>query len=83
MRSKFVADRISAHKKFGIEAAAMIVLVLSWTVRLNLSATELLSGEYGGVVCSVTPASAILDLNSVEVNSPPLSVRRLRSFVFD
>ena len=60
----------------------MVVRVLPWMVRLNRSATELLSGEYGGVVWSVTPSSAMFDRKSLEVNSPSLSVRKVSSFVF-
>ena len=50
LRNRFVAERISAHKNPGRDAATMSVLVLYFTVRLNLSATELLSGEKGGIV---------------------------------
>ena len=75
LRGMLTACSTSAYMYPGSDEVDMTILVLSCTVRFHLSATPLLSGERGGVVCSCTPSSAIDDSKAFEVNSPPLSVR--------
>ena len=56
--------------------SANIDLIISTNVLFNLSATPFCSGHFGMVSSCFIPSFFRQLLNSVEVNSPPFSVRR-------
>ena len=72
----------SPQRKFGTCMCLRMLLVISINVRFLRSTMPFCWGEYGAVSCLLIPESSQKDLNSLEVNSPPLSVLKFLIFAF-
>ena len=80
---RYVAWRTaSPHRWSGKDTCFNRLLVISKRVLFLLSTIPFCCGEYGAVKCLTIPDLSQNSLNSVDVNSPPLSVRKHLIFAF-